>query len=135
VKRRHRTWRLPIAGGLVEEDPSELRVQSYFTTGGLPPISSSCRRAPSDPRQEFNFLTEQLRLSPSCNILSGERILQLLLVLASAVILTVSDSRLPQHGWPVYRIYIPPKHVTPGTGFPFRRRLRLAGLRCRYLVG
>jgi hypothetical protein len=30
--------------------------QSYFTTGGLPPISSSWRRAPWDSRPEFFFL-------------------------------------------------------------------------------
>jgi hypothetical protein len=66
--------------------------------------------------------------------------LQLLLVLASAVILgsesrphfTVSDSRLPQSRGPGPRIYIPQEKgglvIPPGTGFPFRRLLRLAGL-------
>jgi hypothetical protein len=74
--------------------------------------------------------------------------LQLLLVLASAVILrsesrathdhifTVSDSRLPQPGGSGPRIYIPQEQggpvITPGTGFPFRRLLQLAGLRWRY---
>jgi hypothetical protein len=71
--------------------------------------------------------------------------LRLLLVLTSAVILrsesrgtrrphfTVSDSRLPQPGGPGSRIYIPQEQggpvMSPGTGFPFRRLLRLAGLR------
>jgi hypothetical protein len=68
--------------------------------------------------------------------------LQLLLAFASAVpldswpYLTVSDSRLPQPEGPGPRIYIPQeKDVTvihPGTGFPFRRLLRLTGLRGRY---
>jgi hypothetical protein len=35
--------------------------QSYFTTGGLPPISSPWQQAPSDSRPAF-FLIEQLRL-------------------------------------------------------------------------
>jgi hypothetical protein len=42
---------------------------------------------------------------------------------------TVSNSRLLQPGGPGLRIYIP-----PGTGFPFRRLIRLAGLRWRYLT-
>jgi hypothetical protein len=49
---------------------------------------------------------------------------------------TVSDSRLPQPGGPGPRIYIPQEQGGPviplGTGFPFRRLLRLAGLRWRY---
>jgi hypothetical protein len=49
---------------------------------------------------------------------------------------TVSDSRLPQPGGPSPRIYIPQKEggpvISPGTGFPFHRRLRLAVLRRTY---
>jgi hypothetical protein len=49
---------------------------------------------------------------------------------------TVSDSRLPQQGGPGPRIYIPQEQggpvILPGTRFPFRRLLRLAGLRWRY---
>jgi hypothetical protein len=48
----------------------------------------------------------------------------------------VSDSRLPQPGGQSPRIYFPQEHGGPvmpqGTGFPFRRLLRLAGLRWRY---
>jgi hypothetical protein len=48
---------------------------------------------------------------------------------------TVTDSRLPQPGGPGSRIYIPQDHdgsfMPPSTGFPFRRLLRLAGLRWR----
>jgi hypothetical protein len=35
--------------------------QSYFTTGGLPSITSSWRQAPWDPRPDFFFPTELLR--------------------------------------------------------------------------
>jgi hypothetical protein len=49
---------------------------------------------------------------------------------------TVSDSRLPQPGRTGPRIYIPQEQggpvIAPGTGFPFRLLLRLAGLRWRY---
>jgi hypothetical protein len=48
----------------------------------------------------------------------------------------VLDSRLPQQGGPGPRIYIPQEQcgpvISPGTGFPFRHLLRLAGLRWRY---
>jgi hypothetical protein len=71
--------------------------------------------------------------------------LQLLLVLASAVILrsdspgthehfTVPDSRFLQPGWPRPLIYISQEQggpiIPPGTGFPFRRLLRLAVTHC-----
>jgi hypothetical protein len=72
--------------------------------------------------------------------------LQFLLVLASTAILgsesrathdhTVPDSRLPQPGGPGPRIYIPQEQggpvIPPGTGFPFRRLVQLAGLWWRY---
>jgi hypothetical protein len=42
----------------------------------------------------------------------------------------------PQPGGPAPRIYIPQEQhgrvIPPGTGFPFRRLLRLAGLRWKY---
>jgi hypothetical protein len=34
---------------------SQIQSQSYFTTGGLPPVSSSWRQAPWDPRPEIIF--------------------------------------------------------------------------------
>jgi hypothetical protein len=50
---------------------------------------------------------------------------------------TLSDSRLPQPGGPGPRIYRPQEQGNPfipsGTGFPFRRLIRLTGLRCRYI--
>jgi hypothetical protein len=49
---------------------------------------------------------------------------------------TASDSRLPQPGGPSPHIFIPQEQggavIPPGTGFPFRRLLRLAWLRWRY---
>jgi hypothetical protein len=49
---------------------------------------------------------------------------------------TGSDSRLPQPGGPGLHIYISQEQgdpvITPGTGFPFRRLLRLAGLWRKY---
>jgi hypothetical protein len=49
---------------------------------------------------------------------------------------TVSDSRLSQPGGPGPLIYIPQEKggpvIPPGTRFPFRRLVRLAGLRWRY---
>jgi hypothetical protein len=49
---------------------------------------------------------------------------------------TLSASILPQPGGPGPRIYIPQEQgglvILPGTGFPFRRLLRLAGLRWSY---
>jgi hypothetical protein len=49
---------------------------------------------------------------------------------------TVPEVRLHQPGGPGPRIYIPQEEggpvIPPGTGFPFRRLLRLAGLLWRY---
>jgi hypothetical protein len=126
-------------------------IQSYFTTGGLPPISSPYRQAPRGSQPEI-FFSQLYPYGPSPNVTSSlTRIwvcsLELLLVLASAVILRygshgthdhilVSDLRLPKPGGPGPRIYISQEQggpvITPGTGFPFRRLLRLAGLRWRY---
>jgi hypothetical protein len=48
---------------------------------------------------------------------------------------TPSDSRLPQPGGPGLRVYIAQEQggpvIPPDTGFPFRRLLRLTGLRWR----
>jgi hypothetical protein len=61
--------------------------------------------------------------------------LQLLLALASAVILSLSDWRFPQPGGPGAVIYIPQEKSGPviplSIAFPFYRLLRLAELRWR----
>jgi hypothetical protein len=63
---------------------SQSQSQSYFTTGGLTPISPSWPQAPWDPRPVFcgysPYVTSSLTREWVCS-------LQLLLVLASAVIL------------------------------------------------
>jgi hypothetical protein len=97
---------------------------SYFTIGGLPPISSSWRRAPWDSRPEFfsqlntcgriPHITSSLTRGWVCH-------LQLLLALASAFILG-SESRGTRD----------PILLSPIRDFPFCRLLRLAGLRWRY---
>jgi hypothetical protein len=86
------------------------------------------------------FVASSLTRGRVCNLL--------LLVLANAVplwfesrgtqnyILLPQFLRLPQPGGSSPRIYIPQEQggpvILPGTGFPFRRLLRLAGLRWRY---
>jgi hypothetical protein len=143
--------RTMFSGFLCEGYLVQSQSQTYFTTGGLPPISSSRRQAPWDSRPviflpQLNtcvyspYITSSLTRGWVCR-------LQSLLVLGSVVILrsessgtydhiTVSDSRLHQSGGPGPRIYIPPEQgglvIPPGTGFPFRRLLRLAGLLWRY---
>jgi hypothetical protein len=124
-----------------------------------PTVSRSVRlgvRHPSATRDQFFFLLEilfrQLRVccfvapSPTRGRVSN---LLLLLVLASAVLLGTESRgtqdhillfhlRLPQPGGPGPRIYIPQEqggpYIPSGTGFPFRRLLRLAGLRRSYTI-
>jgi hypothetical protein len=52
------------------------------------------------------------------------------------LLLSLSDSRLPQPGGPGSRIYTPQGQgdpvIPPDTGLHFRRLLRLAGLRWKY---
>jgi hypothetical protein len=100
-----------------------IQSQSYFTTGGLPPISSSWRQAPWDSRHSnFIFQLNTWAYSPyvTFSLTRGWVCrLQLLLVLASAVILrsesrpcfTVSDLRLPQPGGQVSVFISPRKSV------------------------
>jgi hypothetical protein len=121
--------------------------ENYVTTGGLPPISSSWRQASWDSW----LSTQHLRSESLCKILSDERMglsftipagprqrshSRVRVLRDSWPHFTVSDSRLPQSGEPGPRIYIPQEQggpiIPPGTGFPFRRLLRLAGLRWRY---
>jgi hypothetical protein len=126
--------------------------QSYFTSGGLPPISSSWRQAPRDSRPAIFFQLNPCRHSPYVTYYLTRgwvRRLRLLLVPASAVILGSEsygthdhilmshDLILPQPGRPGPRIYIPQEEggpvIPPCTGFHFRLLLRLVGLRWRYL--
>jgi hypothetical protein len=113
-------------------------------------------RHTSGTRDQFFFLLEiffrQLRVcyfvAPSlARGRASNLLVQLLLGLARAVTLRsksrrthghilLSHLRLPEPGGPGPRIYIPQEQGGPaipsGTGFPFCRLLRLAGLRWRY---
>jgi hypothetical protein len=129
--------------------------QSHITTDSQPALLGVMH--PSGTRDQFFFLLEiffrQLRVcyfvAPS--LTRGRvRNLLLLLVFASVVplgsesrgthdsILLSQFLRLPQPGGPGPRIYIPQKQgcpdIPPGTGFPFRRLLRLVRLRWRYSI-
>jgi hypothetical protein len=106
------------------------------------PISYCWRQALSDSRPAFSFSAEHLRLQSLCNILSDERVGLSVTIAAGprqcshslilAPYFTLSDLRLPQPGGPGSRVYIPQEHggpvIPPGTGFPVRRLLRVAGL-------
>jgi hypothetical protein len=85
------------------------RSQSYFTTGGLPPISSSWRQAPWDSRSAFFFQLNVCGHSPYVTSLKRGWVgsLQLLLALASEVI---SQTRVPRDSWPYFTVcfeYLP----------------------------
>jgi hypothetical protein len=112
----------------------EWEIRSYFTTGGLPQIRIFFFQL--NTWGHSPYVTSSLKRRWICR-------LQLLLFLASAFILRSESRRTHDHillsqirgsrkleprspylyppgtGWPSY---------TPGTGFPFRRLLRLAGL-------
>jgi hypothetical protein len=113
----------------ISRDSLQLRLrvgQRLFTTGGLPPISTSWYRVHWDSGPEFFFSIEQLRHSPyiTSSLTRGWVChLRLLLALASAFILG-SESR-------GIRDYI---LLTQIRDIPFCRLLRLAGLRWRYSI-
>jgi hypothetical protein len=121
---------------LTLERLSQSQSQSYFTTDGLPPISSSWRQSPWGSLPEFSFqlntcghsayVTSSLTRGWVCR-------LQMLLALASAVILG-SESRgthnhifcclrfeTPKPGGPGPLTYIPQEQsgpvINPGTVF------------------
>jgi hypothetical protein len=123
---------------------SSSQSHSHFMTGGLPPISSSCRQAPRDLRPELIF--SNWTLAVTGNILSDERMClwftiaagprqrshsQVRVPLGSSPHFTVSYSRLHQPGGLGPRIYMPQEQggpvIPPSTGF-----LLLAGLRWKY---
>jgi hypothetical protein len=74
--------------------------QSYFTTGGLPPISSSWRQDPWDPQPVFVFQLNTLGYSPyvTSSLMRGWVCrLQFVMALASAVILESEPSGTHDH--------------------------------------
>jgi hypothetical protein len=105
---------------------SQSQIQSYFTTGDLPPISSSCRRATRDPRPDFFSLLNTCGHSPYTNItfsLTRGWVchLKLLLALDSAFTVRSKFRRTRDHIL-----------LSQIWDFPFFRLLRLAGLRWKY---
>jgi hypothetical protein len=67
-------WSSPAQSYLTPTNSSQSQRQSqnYFTTDGLPPISSPWRQAPWDPRPEI-FSNWTLAVIVLCNILSDEK--------------------------------------------------------------
>jgi hypothetical protein len=118
-----------------------LQSQSYFTTGGLQPISSSWRQVPWESRhRNFIFLSDE-RMDLLFTIAAGplqHSHSQVLVPRDPRPNFTVLNSTLPQPGGPGPRIYIPEEQggpvIPPGTRFPFRLLLRLAGLRWKYSI-
>jgi hypothetical protein len=105
--------------------PLETHDQSiYFSTEHL----RFLRNILSDDRMDLSFT---IAAGPRQSSHSQLRVLR-----DSWPHFTVSDWRLPQPGGPGPRIYIPQEQggpvIGPGTGFHFRRLVRLAGLRWRY---
>jgi hypothetical protein len=107
--------------------------QSYFISGGLPPISSSWKQAPWELRPVILLSNWTLaviglsdeRMGLSFTIAAGSRQRSHSQIRAprdSWPYFTLSDSRLPQPGGPGPRIYIPQAQagpvIPPGTGFP-----------------
>jgi hypothetical protein len=123
--------------------------QSYITTGGIPPVSTSWRQAPWDSQPVFffnwTFAVVVLMLHPlwqedgSFTIAAGLHQRSHSRIQVSRIsrpYFSVSDSRLLHPGRPSHCIYIPQEQggpvIPPGTGFPFRRLLQLLGLQWRY---
>jgi hypothetical protein len=122
----------------------EVEVEVDFATDGQSAGSSWCREPLWCPWPDFNFLIFDtffiLHLGrplwrengsvfcfPNTQWSESRRIRYHILL---------SHLRLPQLGGPGPRIYIPQEQcgpvIPPAIGFPFRRPLRLSGLRWRY---
>jgi hypothetical protein len=132
--------------GASSESESELLYYWRFIANQLVLTPSALRLTTSN-----SFSIELLRLWSLCNMLSDERMGLSFTIAAgprqrshprvrvqrdSWPYFTVSVSRLSQFWGTSSRIYIPQKKdgpvISPGTGFPFRRLLRLSGLPWRY---
>jgi hypothetical protein len=87
--------------------------QSYFTIGGLPPVSSFWWQAPWDSRSVI-FL--QLN-SCGCNILSNERVCLSFTTAAGPRQRSHSQVRVPRKSWLYFTVWDPrlPEPVGPGS--------------------
>jgi hypothetical protein len=79
------------------------RTQSHFTTGGLPPISSSWRQTPCNPRPVF-FFNWTLPVIVLCNILSDERTGLSFTIAAGPRHCSHSRVRVPRDSWPYFTV-------------------------------
>jgi hypothetical protein len=103
------------------------QIQSHFTTGGWPPISSSWRQAPWDPRPVF-FSIEHPRSYSLYNILSDERMGLSFTISAVPRQRSHSRARVPRDSTIIFyplRFETPPTLrarfpylYPPGTGWP-----------------
>jgi hypothetical protein len=129
------------------------RSQSYVTTDGQPASLSWCQAPIWDLRPDFHCCHTVASVL-MWGVLSGERTGLSFAIAACPRQLSHSWVRVPLDSWPYDHIllsqirdspnlqgqvpvFISPKEqgdpvIPPGTGFPFRRLLRLAGLRWRY---
>jgi hypothetical protein len=106
-----------------------VRFRSFFTTGGLPPISSSWRQAPWDSRPVISFPNRKLAVTVliqpplwledgfvvfncCCSLQRSHS--QVRVPRDSWPYLTVTHSRFPQPGGPGPHVYIPPRTGWPG---------------------
>jgi hypothetical protein len=122
---------------LKTQSQSQSQSPSYYTTGGLLPISSSWWQTPWD--SIYNCILSDEKMGLSFTIAAGSRQRSHSQVRVPRDLLpyfTVSELRVPQTGGQGSRIYMLQAQSGPviplGTGFPFRRFLRLERLRWRY---
>jgi hypothetical protein len=92
---------------------------SYFTTGGLPPISSSWRRAPWYSRPDFFLSIEHLRSYSLYNIFSDDRMGLSFTIAAGPRQRIHSQIRVPWDSKPYFTV--------SESRLPFCRLLRRAG--------
>jgi hypothetical protein len=83
---------------------SQGQSQSYFTTGGLQPITSSWWQAPWDSQPLIFSLTEHLRLLSLCKILSDERMGLSCTIAAGPRQRSHSRVRVPRDSWPYFTV-------------------------------
>jgi hypothetical protein len=86
------------------QSQSQIQSQSYFMTGGLPPICSSWRQAPRDPRPVILFSNWTLAVIVLCNILSHERMGLSFTIAAGPCQRSHSQVRVPRDSWPYFTV-------------------------------
>jgi hypothetical protein len=99
----------------------------------LRPDITSCRNVAFWKLRSCIYWAPSLKRGQVCNLQCNHSIVR---VAQNPKSYYTVSSETPQPGRPCSRIYIPQEQggpvIPPGTGFPLRRLLRLAGLRWRY---